>query len=316
MLHPFEVGKTYRNRNGEYVVQALDGDWMKIRYASGGTLETRASLQARIWENIQFEEQVAREEERLRLAREARMAARKRTARAKRAPAEPQFSGFEKSDFEPKKRGIAWATRKELGKVLAHELSQRTKGDFDSWIVPRQEEVHAARKAYYDRETREISATFFVAADEKGVTYGFRVGKPNGRSKVKWHWRILMAALASGKQVHQALRTAMEAHELSLDVYAMEASSYGQVARVTVQDRGFLWQHETADQEVTQKMSGTKLAEYLQSLPATKRCDLYVRKRVPAKDAVQAKAAISARIAAALEALVPLYDVSVGAEKT
>lgn len=314
MSHPFEVGKMYRNRNGEYTVQALDGDWMKIRYTSGGTLETRVTIQARIWENIQFEEQVVREEERSRLAREARLAARKRTARAKRAPAKPEFAGFEGSDFEPKKRGLAWSTRKELGKVLAYELSQRTKDDFGSWIVPRQQEVHAAHKAHYDRETREINATFFVAADEKGVTYGFRVGKPDGRSKAIWPWRILMAAMADGRKVHQVLRSVMEAHGLSMDVYAMDRSSYGQVAQVTVQDKVFLWQHETADQEVTQKMSGPKLTEYLQSLPATKRCDLYVRKQIPAKDAVKAKAGISAKIVEVFEALMPLYDVSVGAK--
>lgn len=314
MSHPFEVGKMYRNRNGEYTVQAIDGNWMKIRYASGGTLETRVGIQARIWENIQFEEQMVREEERLRLAREARLAARKRTARAKRVPAKPKFGGFEKSDFEPKKRGLAWSTRKELGKVLAYELSQRTKGDFDSWIVPRQQEVHAARKAHYDRETREINAAFFVAADEKGVTYGFRVGKPDGRSKVKWPWRMLVAALAGGEQVHQALRSAMEAHELSLDVYAMDVS-YGQVAQVTAQGEGFLWQHETADQEVTRQMSGAELAEYLQSLPPRKRCDLYMRKQAPAKDVLKAGAGISGEIATVFEALVPFYDASVGVKK-
>ena len=35
MSHPFEVGKTYRNRNGEYVVQAVEGERMTIRYEDG-----------------------------------------------------------------------------------------------------------------------------------------------------------------------------------------------------------------------------------------------------------------------------------------
>ena len=80
MSHPFEVGKEYRNRNGQYVVQAIEGDWMKIKYVNGGTIESRISLQARIWENIQFEEQMAREEERQRLAKEAQLEARRRSA--------------------------------------------------------------------------------------------------------------------------------------------------------------------------------------------------------------------------------------------
>jgi hypothetical protein len=72
MSHPFEVGKTYRNRAGEYVVQALDDDRMTIRYQDGRILVTSAQMQARIWENIQFERQMARAEERQRQALEAR----------------------------------------------------------------------------------------------------------------------------------------------------------------------------------------------------------------------------------------------------
>ena len=49
MSHPFEVGRTYRNRNGEYVVEAIDGNKMRIKYANGGTLTTDVAIQARIW---------------------------------------------------------------------------------------------------------------------------------------------------------------------------------------------------------------------------------------------------------------------------
>ena len=119
MSHPFEVGKTYRNRNGEYIVQAIDGDHMTIRYVSGGTLQTSVAIQARIWENIHFEYQMEQEEEKRRLAREARLEARRRTARAKKALAEPKYGGFQESDFEPKKRGIAWSGREQAGKALA-----------------------------------------------------------------------------------------------------------------------------------------------------------------------------------------------------
>src|SRR5512136_2124245 len=108
MAHPFEVGKTYRNRAGEYIVQALDGDRMTIRYQDGRSLITSAQMQARIWENIQFERQMARAEERQRQALEARKTTRQRTARVKQARPKIRFDGFEAADFEPKKRGIAW----------------------------------------------------------------------------------------------------------------------------------------------------------------------------------------------------------------
>ncbi|NIV35778.1 MAG: hypothetical protein GWN58_41905, partial [Anaerolineae bacterium] len=64
MSHPFEVGKPYRNRIGQYTVQEIEGDRMVIRYEDGKTLITSARIQARIWENIQFEHQMAMAEER------------------------------------------------------------------------------------------------------------------------------------------------------------------------------------------------------------------------------------------------------------
>jgi hypothetical protein len=313
MSHPFEVGKTYRNRIGEYVVQSIEGEQMTIRYVSGttGTLETSVAIQTRIWENIQFEEQMVRAEERQRQAREARLATRKRTTRAKRAKAKPSFAGFEKSDFEPRKRGIAWSSREPLGKVLAYELGQRVKGEFGQWIVPRQSEVHVARKDDYDRNTRDRNAALFVAVNDQGVSFGFRVGKPHGKVKDDWPWSALLVALSDGQKVRRALRAAMKKHELSLDVY-VEEMSYRQVGQISVQDRGFLWQHETAEQEMTRRMNWAQLVEYLETAAADKRSDLFLRKYVSVDAALQAGAAMSAVIATLFQALLPVYDACVG----
>jgi hypothetical protein len=311
MSHPFEVGKTYRNRVGEYVVQAIEGEWMRLRYTNGKTLDTRVSIQARIWENIQFEEQIARQDERERLSREARIAARRRSARARRAKAKPQFEGFQEIDFKPKKRGLSWRSRKELGKVLAQELGKRVAGDFGTWIVPRQSRVHVARKEHYDTDARDRNAAFFVAADEKGIIYGFRVGKPDGKAADDWPWSVLLGAL-SDSAVRRKLRAAMKAHDLSLDLYAMHVS-YGQVGQISLQPRGFLWEHQTAEQEMTRRMNWGDLTEYLQDEGAERRCDLYLRKRTPVADALAAGKDIAKEIANVFEALVPVYDVSVAA---
>lgn len=58
MDHPFEVGGTYRNRDGSYEVVEISGPKMIIRYEDGRRLETTVRLQARIWEHIQTEEQI------------------------------------------------------------------------------------------------------------------------------------------------------------------------------------------------------------------------------------------------------------------
>jgi hypothetical protein len=312
MSHPFEVGKTYRNRAGEYVVQALDDDRMTIRYQDGRILVTSAQMQARIWENIQFERQMARAEERQRQALEARKTTRQRTARVKQARPKPTFGGFEASDFEPKKRGIAWSSRRELGRVLAKELSERTKATFDQWAAPRQSRVHVARKGSYDPEAREANASLYVAVNEKGVTYGFRVGRLPGKEEGDWPWARLVNALSDEKQVQPLLHSAQDAHHLRMDIYAMEIS-YGLVAQVTVEGNAFLWQHKDAEQEVQQTMNAQELATYLRSLAPNKRCGLYVRKRLSPQAAQQAGAKVVDEIIAVLEALVPLYDISVGA---
>jgi len=311
MSHPFEVGKTYRNRVGEYVVLALDGDQMTIRYATGGTVEMSAVLQARIWENIHFEEQVVREEERYRLAAEARLAARQRTARVKQEKAQPRFQGFQASDFQPQKRGIAWSSRAELGKFLAHELSRRSRGTLSLWSVPRKAEVHIARKEHYDPATRDTNAALFVSASEPGVAFGFRVSKPDGKEATQWPWSALIAALAEGESARGALRAALQAHALSVDVYTAELG-YGRVGQIVVEDEGFLWQRETADQSMTRRMNWEELVDYLQTVAPGKRCELIVTKSLAVDAALKAGPAIADEIVRVFEALLPVYDASVG----
>jgi hypothetical protein len=311
MAHPFEEGKTYRNRAGEYVVQSIEGNRMTIRYVGGGTLVTSVAIQARIWENIQFEKQLSRAEERQRQAREARAAARKRSKRARRARVAPTFDGFQEGDFESKKRGIAWGTRKELGKMLTHELSQRVEGTVNHWIVPYQSEVHVAREGHYDTETRETNAALYVAVDPEAVSYGFCVGKPKGRVLKRWPWTKLVTGLAGDEKLRDLLHSVLEGSGLSLDVYAMDVS-FGQVGTVTVKDKGFLWQHEDAEQEVTREMSGEELAEYLSSVAGTKQAKLCVRTQIPAAKALKAGGTVSGQIVDAFQALMPLYDASEG----
>ncbi len=312
MSHPFEVGKTYRNRSGEYVVQEIEDDRLTIRYTDGRTLVTSARIQARIWENIQFEKQMAMAEERRLQAQEARRVVRQRTARARKARAKPTFDGFEESDFESKKRGIAWSSRKELGRMLAYELARRTEEAYEYQIVPRRSEVHVAQKGQYDTAGRETNAALFVAVDEDRVSYGFRVGKPAGKVQAGWPWSVLVSKLAKLEDVRGALHSALNEYDLSLDVYAMDMS-YEQVGQITPQGEGFFWRHEDAEQEVTRPMTGKEVAGYLQTVAPDKQCDLYVRKVLLPEAALRAGADIVDEIVTVFEALVPLYDASIGA---
>jgi len=307
----------YLNRIGEYTVVALDGDKMTIRYTNGSTLATSASIQARIWENIQFEDQAAREEEKQRLAQEARLAARKRATRPA-APAEKttkprgRFAGFQEADFQPKARGIAWSSRVALGKIMATDLNRRTGKTFGKWLVPLQPELHIARPEQYDPEVGNRNAAFFVAISEKGVTFGFCVGKPDGRADPAWPWTNLLAGLAADKELQKTVESVMKARALSLDLYAMEVS-YGQVAHITLSETGFLWERETDSQVISREMDWEELLGYLQEVAAEARVDLYLRNSLSNEEAVNAGAAIARDMVATFVALMPLYEASIGA---
>ena len=308
MPHPFEVGKTYRNRNGEYAVVTIDGDQMKIRYQNGKTLDTSARIQARIWENIQFEDAMAREEERVRLARVARQEARKRGGRRR---SRPEFKGFQKGDFEPKSRGIAWSSRKQLGAVLALRLGDLTKSMFSYWIVPRESAVHIGRKDRYNLEERDNNAALLVSVNQDGVTFGFYVGKPDGRVLVKWPWLAFVNALKKGPNL-EMLRSAMETSGAILEVYAMR-DTYGLVGKLKVKDSGFVWYEEDEKQEVTRPLDGDEVAGHLRTTAKNKQSELFLRKRLPPSAALIAGSSVPDELVAVLETLVPLYDASVGA---
>jgi hypothetical protein len=310
----------YRNRAGEYTVLAVDGDRLTIRYVTGNTITTSVAIQARIWENIQYEEQAAREEERVRLAQEARLASRKRSTRPAPAAAveggvappktRSRFAGFVETDFQPKARGIAWPGRVSLGTALANELSRRTDRVYNKWLVPLAPEVHVARPDRYDPEAAGRNAAFFVAVNEKGAAYGFRVGKPEGRVEPSWPWSVLIASLTADAELRSTVESVMRSRGLSLDVYAMEVS-YGPVAHITLAGSGFKWERETAAETTTRTMSWDDLLEYLQTVSANARTDLYMRNTLTKEDAVSAGPGIARDILTTFTALLPMYDACV-----
>jgi hypothetical protein len=307
MPHPFEVGKAYRNRVGEYTVVSIDGNQMKIRYVSGGTLVTDVNVQGRIWENIQLEAQQTQADEKRRLALEARLAAR---AKTKEARGKPAFAGFQQNDFEPKRRGVAWPNRKALGKVLALELSQHTKNAFEHWLVPYQSVVHVARKSSYDSEAPGRNAAFFVAAGERGISYGLTVGKPEGEVLPAWPWSVLVTSLTEDPVLRAALLEPMQAHGIGLEVYAMQVS-YGLVARVTAVEGRLLWREEATQTGLDRPMDWDELAAALQSLAPGKRCALNICRARSAEESVSAGASITDEMGQIFQALLPVYEASI-----
>jgi hypothetical protein len=163
-----------------------------------------------------------------------------------------------------------------------------------------------AHKDQYDTDSRETNAAFFVAVDEAGVTYGLRVGKPDGKVKAGWPWAILVAALAENDQVRQDMRRVMLERELALEVYA-EEKSYGRVGQIVVDGEQFVWRHETAEQEMTRQMDWDELVSYLQDVAPINRSDLFWRKHLSPQEAMDLGAGVVGQMVGMFEALLPLY---------
>jgi hypothetical protein len=53
----FELGGQYENRIGKYTVEEIDHPKMTVRYENGESAVLNMNIQARIWENIQSEEE-------------------------------------------------------------------------------------------------------------------------------------------------------------------------------------------------------------------------------------------------------------------
>jgi uncharacterized protein YktB (UPF0637 family) len=83
------------------------------------------------------------------------------------------------------------------------------------------------------------------------------------------------------------------------------------VARITVEEGEFIWQHADADQEVRREMTGQQVAEFLRDLAPKKRCDVYVGRWLPGGEAVKAGKGMVGQIFGVCEALLPIYDASV-----
>jgi hypothetical protein len=103
MNHPFKVGEIYKNRIGAYEVVRIDEKsvTMLIRYLdSGEEFESKIDVQARILQNIHWDEQMAREEKE---AAEARY----------QQGYGDEFTGLIPSDFKTNVEGTTWRSRRK-----------------------------------------------------------------------------------------------------------------------------------------------------------------------------------------------------------
>ena len=168
MKYPFEEGKTYRNRKGEYEVVSLDGPRMVIRYTDGSMLRTRVDVQARIWQNIQMEARIEREKQ--------RAESRPRLKRRGRGRG-LDFQGLEDHDFQKGVGGTSWRARTSFGGRLAQRMTDTTPYFFQSYAIYRRAVVRLAQPEHYSPKTKWQEAKYDFSLDAKQARFGFLIEK-------------------------------------------------------------------------------------------------------------------------------------------
>ena len=191
MIHPFEVGRIYKNRIGAYEVVRIDQQQGKmiIRYLdTGEEFESDIDIQARILQNIRWDAQLARQE--------------KEAAEARYLQAYgSDFTGLLPGDFKTSIKGTSWRSRRSLAGRVAKLLSAASSNPsytFLSWAVYPWPVAFLSHREDYQMassETGARKAKFTIELDERNAYYGFYIERFEGAMDDTWDWPRLMRAL-------------------------------------------------------------------------------------------------------------------------
>jgi hypothetical protein len=177
---------------------------MVIRYMDGSLLQTTVDLQERIWQNIQMEAQLEREQQRI--------AARPRPKR-RGGRRGFDFQGLAEHDFQAGVGGTSWRARANFGGCLAEHLTDTTPYFFQSYAIYRQAVIHVAQPEHYSTETKKQEAKYEFALNAEQARFGFYIEKNDGPMDGTWHWPNMVAALEGDAELQREIETAMREHQ-------------------------------------------------------------------------------------------------------
>jgi len=299
----FEVGEHYRNRRGSYEVKSIDGRQMVIRYEDGTLCSTNVVLQGRIWQNVQLEEKIRRQE---------KEKPPRRPGAGRRIGADASFDGFQDSDFQRGVAGTTWRNRQSLGGVLARRLTQHTSRNFLSWAVPRWPWVHIARPEHYRRKVAGAHADirFEVRLDESQARFGLHIERGSAthmEGPVKWDWVLFLPVLSQNEAVQQAFRKAMTEGGIVLDV-GRESDSGMLESQVLLHEGELVW----AESDERIPVTWPDVAARLEAIDPDTWVGIAMGKQRPQDEVIERGAAIVDDITAVFLGLLPVYTAVTG----
>jgi hypothetical protein len=298
---PFEIGKTYANRDGSYEVVHLDAHsgTMIIRYLdSGDELEKDITFQARIWNNMQLEEQEA-----------ARRSAEE-DARYQKGYGEA-FVGLKEAEFKTSTEGTTWRSRAGLAGRVALLASEGTPYTFVSWSIYRWPVAFLTHREDYEMAAFEMGtrkAKFTLEIDNHSLYYGFYVEKGDMLLDHEWDWPRLVQRLSSNEALRNILICAEKEHGARFIGRQSQGDERFHFANGPEMGSQSLW-----DEQVASNLSIDERLAALQEIPIDHWGEIYVIGTMQKQHAIELEIDVAKPITEMFKALLPIYEAAVKA---
>jgi hypothetical protein len=270
---------------------------MVIRYLnSGEEFEASLKAQARIWQNMTWDEQVeAKQKE----AEEARF----------QRSYGVDFDGLANSDFKTNTEGTGWRSRRGLVGRVAQLLSHDTPYTFLSWAIYGWPVAFLTHREDYNMAAFEMGSRkvkFAIELDEDNAYYGLYIERNAAEMDKTWDWTRLIPALQKEPQLQKVISDAESEYRLRFLGRMSSGTEHFHFADGLTRGAHCLW--EETDPSTIPVSERLRLVN---EIPADHWAELYFIATTPKADALRARVDLAHKIAKVMCALLPLYSVAI-----
>lgn len=287
MDHPFEIGKIYENNKGLYTVLSISPPKMQIQYLKGSKSAINIKIQARIWDRIQTERAIAKEEQQ---------------RRKKASRLSITFLGLEEGDFKENVAGTTWRSRQSLGGLVSQHLSDINGNEFHSIAIYRRPQffVYPPKLPMNNQEEGVKLPKFVVQLNSERLLYGFYIEKSDEPMGSAWYW-LRFLNLLSEEVWQENLENIMIERELQWILRLEERNS---TSDTYVPSNEIIIPPFAKSPEFS---SFSEFVAYLRTLPSQQWCNLFIAKTMAKNEAIELKEKVSQPISHTFNALVPMF---------
>jgi hypothetical protein len=296
MPHPFIVGETFTNRKRAYEVVSIDSvkDEMTVRYSdSGEESKLKISIQARIWDNMLIDEQVA-------YRTKANLETRQQKGYGE------AFTGLQLADFKRSIEGTTWRARSSLGGLIAIWASIETPYTFISWSIYPWPVVFFSHYEDYQMASFEEGsrkAKFMVEVDDKFLYYGFYIERSDKQMDNSWDWPRLFDALSSRQALVNLIDEVEKNQSARFIGRRSSGSTHFHFANGLDEGAISVW-----DENNPSNLSASARVDLLNQIPIENWGEMFIISKMTMQEAIELGTRVVSPIADLFRTLIPFYS--------